>query len=138
MESCWVLAMISGEADFLLKVAVKDISAFEHFMLYHLTTLGDIGHIRSSFVLSTVKYRTELPIDPVEAVMLALAYEVAGSVIQSRSVWSDIRWRHLWVLIAAASLASMASRSDFTLPSTSATLSAGSLSLTSSSAFSTP
>jgi len=41
-------------------------------------------------------------IDPVEAVTLALAYEVAGSTIQGRSVWSDIKWRHLWVLIAAA------------------------------------
>jgi len=41
-------------------------------------------------------------IDPVEAVQLALAFEVVGSVIQVPSVWSDIKWPHLWVLIAAA------------------------------------
>ncbi len=40
--------------------------------------------------------------NPVEAVALALLSEVAASVIQARSVWSDIRWKHLWVLLAAA------------------------------------
>lgn len=43
-------------------------------------------------------------IDPVEAVQLALAFEVVSSVIQVPSVWKDIKWAHLWVLIAAAIL----------------------------------
>jgi len=43
-------------------------------------------------------------IDPVEAVQLALAMEVVGSVIQVPSVWSEIKWAHLWVLVAAALL----------------------------------
>ena len=41
-------------------------------------------------------------IDPVDAVVLALAYEVSASVIQGRSVWGEIRWRYLWVLLGAA------------------------------------
>ncbi|MFV1990734.1 MAG: sulfite exporter TauE/SafE family protein [Acidimicrobiales bacterium] len=40
--------------------------------------------------------------NPVEVVALALLSEVAASVIQARSVWSDIRWKHLGVLLAAA------------------------------------
>jgi Lrp/AsnC family leucine-responsive transcriptional regulator len=57
---------IAGEDDYLLKVAVKDIRAYEEFVLHRLTTIPNIGKIRSSFVLSTVKHQTQLPIDGAE------------------------------------------------------------------------
>ncbi len=41
-------------------------------------------------------------VDPVDAVALALLSEVAASIMQARSVWTDIRWKHLWVLLGAA------------------------------------
>lgn len=41
-------------------------------------------------------------IDPVEAVPLAIGLEVLASVVQGRSVWDDIDWRRLGVLVAAA------------------------------------
>ncbi len=41
-------------------------------------------------------------VDPVEAVSLAIGMEVLASVVQGRSVWDDIDWRMLWILVAAA------------------------------------
>ncbi len=41
-------------------------------------------------------------VDPVEAVSLAIGLEVLASVVQASSVWDDIEWRRLGVLVAAA------------------------------------
>ncbi len=41
-------------------------------------------------------------IDPVEAVSLAIGMEVLASVVQGSSVWTDIDWQKLWVLLVAA------------------------------------
>ena len=41
-------------------------------------------------------------VDPVEAVSLAIGLEVLASVVQASSVWDDIDWRRLGVLVAAA------------------------------------
>lgn len=40
--------------------------------------------------------------DPLEAVPVAIAFEVVASTVQARSVWNEIRWKHFWVLLAAA------------------------------------
>lgn len=58
---------VSGESDCLMKVMVKDLEAFEDFLLHHLTGLPNIGRVTSSFVLSTVKYGTALPIEGLES-----------------------------------------------------------------------
>ncbi len=53
---------VSGESDFLLKVVARDIRAYEDFLLHRLTSVPGIGRIHTSFVLSTVKHGTKLPI----------------------------------------------------------------------------
>lgn len=53
---------VSGESDFLLKIVARDIRAYEDFLLHRLTSIPDIGRIHTSFVLSTVKHDTKLPI----------------------------------------------------------------------------
>ncbi len=54
---------VSGENDFLLKIVARDIGAYEDFLLHRLTSIPFIGRIHTSFVLSTVKHDTRIPID---------------------------------------------------------------------------
>ena len=54
---------VSGENDFLLKVVARDIRAYEDFLLHRLTSIPYIGKIHTSFVLSTVKHDTRIPIE---------------------------------------------------------------------------
>lgn len=53
---------IAGEEDFLLKVAVPDIPALEHFLLHRISTSKAIGRVKTTFVLSSSKKHTPLPI----------------------------------------------------------------------------
>jgi len=41
-------------------------------------------------------------VDPIDAVPLAIGLEVLASIVQGSSVWNDIDWPRLWVLLAAA------------------------------------
>ena len=54
---------ITGEDDYLLKVAVKDIHEYENFILKKLTKLPALSKIKTSFILSTVKYETKFPVE---------------------------------------------------------------------------
>ncbi len=53
---------IAGAEDFMLKVVVEDMKSYEDFLLHRLTAIENIGKIRTSFVLSTVKYQTKIPL----------------------------------------------------------------------------
>ncbi len=52
---------ITGEDDFLLKIVVKNIAEYEDFILHKLTLIPGVTKIRTSFVLSTVKFDTRIP-----------------------------------------------------------------------------
>lgn len=54
---------IAGDHDFLLKVLVTNIKDYEEFMLNKLTTIKDIDKIRTSFVLSTMKFNTKIDLN---------------------------------------------------------------------------
>ena len=55
--------LITGQdADYQLKVIVKDMEAYQHFILSKLSVDNNIGQVQSSFVLSKNKYSTSLPI----------------------------------------------------------------------------
>jgi Lrp/AsnC family leucine-responsive transcriptional regulator len=54
--------LMTGDADYLLRVVVPDIQALEAFILKFLTRLPGVGNIRSSFALKQVKYQTALPL----------------------------------------------------------------------------
>ncbi len=54
---------IAGEEDFLLKVLVRDIAEYEQFLLLKLTQIAGIDRVKTTFVLSTSKTGTGVPID---------------------------------------------------------------------------
>jgi len=54
--------LMTGDADYLLRVAVPDIPSFERFILDHLTRVAGVARLRSSFALKQVKYTTALPL----------------------------------------------------------------------------
>jgi Lrp/AsnC family leucine-responsive transcriptional regulator len=56
--------LMTGDADYLLRVAVPDIAALERFILEHLTPIPQVEKIRSSFALKQVRYKTTLPLQP--------------------------------------------------------------------------
>jgi Lrp/AsnC family transcriptional regulator, leucine-responsive regulatory protein len=54
--------LMTGDADYLLRVVVPDIAALERFILERLTKLPGVANIRSSFALKQVRYKTALPL----------------------------------------------------------------------------
>ncbi len=52
-----------GDADYLLKVAVPDVSAYDTFLSNVIFKLPNIINLRSEFALRTVKQQTSLPLD---------------------------------------------------------------------------
>ncbi|MGH1424102.1 MAG: Lrp/AsnC family transcriptional regulator [Pseudooceanicola sp.] len=46
--------MVSGDADFLIEVAVADLTAYEALLSDHILCIEDVTNIRSNFVLRTV------------------------------------------------------------------------------------
>ncbi|MSP82282.1 MAG: Lrp/AsnC family transcriptional regulator [Alphaproteobacteria bacterium] len=55
--------LMTGDADYLLRVVVSDLQAYERFLMDHLTRVPGVASIRSSFALKQVTYRTQLPLD---------------------------------------------------------------------------
>jgi DNA-binding Lrp family transcriptional regulator len=53
---------ITGDADFLLKVATKDIPAYEELILHQLSALPNVQNMKTSVVLSTFKNETKLAV----------------------------------------------------------------------------
>jgi Lrp/AsnC family leucine-responsive transcriptional regulator len=56
--------LMTGDADYLLRVLVPDVPAFERFILEFLSRVPGLGNIKSSFALKQVKYQTALPLPP--------------------------------------------------------------------------
>lgn len=54
--------LMTGDADYLLRVVTADLSAYERFLMDHLTRVPGVASIKSSFALKQVKYRTALPV----------------------------------------------------------------------------
>ncbi len=54
--------LMTGDSDYLIRVAVADIAALEKFILEQLTPIPGLEKIRSSFALKQVRYKTALPI----------------------------------------------------------------------------
>lgn len=55
---------VSGSYDYLLKIVVKDVEAYEHFILTKLTMVSDLGNVHSMIVLSTSKDNKAISIRP--------------------------------------------------------------------------
>ncbi len=54
--------LMSGEADYLIRVAVPDMAALERFIIERLSLMEQVEKIRSSFALKQVRYKTALPL----------------------------------------------------------------------------
>jgi len=53
---------ITGEGDFLLKIATRDIPHYDELILHELSALANVQHLKTSVVLSTFKHKTQLPL----------------------------------------------------------------------------
>ena len=54
---------VTGNSDFFLKIAVKDIQEYEKFILEKFTKIKGVNKINTSFILSTFKYKTKINLD---------------------------------------------------------------------------
>lgn len=54
--------LMTGDADYLIRVAVPDMQALESFILEQISPIAQVEKIRSSFALKQVKYKTALPL----------------------------------------------------------------------------
>lgn len=54
--------LMTGPRDYLLRVVVADLAAYEAFLKEKLTRLSGVASIESSFALGQVKYTNVLPI----------------------------------------------------------------------------
>jgi Lrp/AsnC family leucine-responsive transcriptional regulator len=55
--------LMTGPRDYLLRVVVADLAAYERFLKQKLTRVEGIASIESSFALEQVKYTNVLPIE---------------------------------------------------------------------------
>lgn len=54
--------LMTGDADYLLRIVMPDVQSLERFILEHLTKIPGVASIKSSFALKQVKYQTALPL----------------------------------------------------------------------------
>jgi Lrp/AsnC family transcriptional regulator, leucine-responsive regulatory protein len=53
--------MLSGEFDFLLKVATADATQFQNFMMNQLSRIPGVRNVKTDIPLATIKRTAELP-----------------------------------------------------------------------------
>ena len=56
--------LMTGDADYQLRVLVESLNAFEEFLRTKLTRITGIAQVTTSFALRPVVYKTALPIAP--------------------------------------------------------------------------
>lgn len=54
--------LMTGHRDYLLRVVVEDLSAYEKFLKQKLTLVPGVASIESSFALDQIKYSIALPV----------------------------------------------------------------------------
>jgi DNA-binding Lrp family transcriptional regulator len=54
--------LMTGDADYQLRVVVPDVTAYERFLKECLTQIPGVARIKSSFALRQIKYSTALPV----------------------------------------------------------------------------
>jgi Lrp/AsnC family leucine-responsive transcriptional regulator len=81
--------LMTGDADYLLRVVVPDVPAYERFLRDTLTRIESAAGIKSSFALKQVKYFTGLPLNQFKS-----PPSVQRPVASSRAKPPDARTRH--------------------------------------------
>lgn len=59
VQQCYA---VTGNADFMLKIRVKDIKAYDTFLNEKIFTLEGISQVQSNFALREIKSDTRLPV----------------------------------------------------------------------------
>jgi len=54
--------LMSGDADYQLRVVVESLGAFEHFLRQKLTRIDGVAEVTTSFALRPIVYKTALPV----------------------------------------------------------------------------
>lgn len=54
--------LMTGDADYQLRVLVESLNAFEDFLRHRLTRIAGVAQVTTSFALRPVVYKTALPI----------------------------------------------------------------------------
>ncbi len=57
--------LMTGDADYLIRVAMPDVGALERFIVDNLSPMPEVEKIRSSFALKQVRYKTALPLSAI-------------------------------------------------------------------------
>ncbi len=65
VQQCYLVT--GQDADYLLKVVVPDIDAYQHFLLNQITRIEGVSGVHSSFVMRRVVDTAALPLNYVEA-----------------------------------------------------------------------
>lgn len=65
--------LMTGDSDYLLRVVVPDVQAYEQFLHSSLTKIEGVAGIKSSFALREVRYSTALPLGEPRAANFAAA-----------------------------------------------------------------
>ncbi len=55
---------MTGVYDYLLKIVVEDMTAYQDFIVNKLAKLTDIGTVQSSFVMTEIKHETAYRVKP--------------------------------------------------------------------------
>lgn len=55
--------MMTGEADFLIKIVAEDWEAFQKFLTHQLAAAPNVAHVKSAPAMQRVKYEPGVPID---------------------------------------------------------------------------
>jgi DNA-binding Lrp family transcriptional regulator len=63
MEEATLCVMLTGEADYLVKIVARDLPHFQEIVQSKLLRCGAIAHMESSIVLESLKDTTELPLE---------------------------------------------------------------------------
>ncbi|MGB3222711.1 MAG: Lrp/AsnC family transcriptional regulator [Desulforhopalus sp.] len=58
--------LMTGTSDYLLRIVAKDLQSLHAFISDKLASIPNIANMRSSIALKQVKYKTALPIFPLE------------------------------------------------------------------------
>ena len=54
--------LMTGDADYLLRVVTRDLASYERFLVDHLARIPGVSSIKSSYALKQVSERTALPL----------------------------------------------------------------------------
>jgi DNA-binding Lrp family transcriptional regulator len=65
MREVTLCVMLTGEADYLIKIVARDLPHFQEIVQSKLLRCAAIAHMESSIVLEHLKDTTELPLDEI-------------------------------------------------------------------------